>query len=1007
MGKENLEDTLLRKVQVFNEPVAAISESINTAAFKLTQLDVQNASLSSPVMKQLGNLSTVQATEPAITDIQTAYNEVGFKLSSNSGKRSKQLKSAKEKHSQRFKLNQEQQQYAAQPAAANITFQDLKNLDLSVFTLGNEKSSVYKKIADNYKALHDALNLIPAYVTAYENEAASKPNPTQPEQEELNACMAKIKALYDIQAYYSVQEKLMSNKYFEYLPQDEVDKLSYKELRRRLDKLYSEQNRNDDLIDYYQNLIRLKEIGLKNTKSSIQDRVKEYASALRGSAQKIDSRDPKSEMKKIASAYKDMLSVTGGKKSIASAESYKAVFFNTHAADLETFLPQITKPSAEVSALRTDYLAYKAALSAKSAQSAQPVQSLSLDDHTQTFLKTKAPSGKDVLKTDTADASEGIELTAGQKKGLDLIGAWLIRHNKGHYAFVFNMLKMPAEQRLLTFYMIENDVRERAAKADYFTALNNYEPDLEKFKSKMDWNNISFAVRTATKYGAEMSAYGNLVKRIKDHQDRELNSPNSTDDKKKDEIVKAIQYRGILLKMLYRSAGLHDDMPPDMAQDPVLRRRLFEEYNKIIELAGKLQALHPAQPAQVASGDYSSTDLKDKHDLLDDKPGSVNFDDVKDSFDIVNEYYTNDTVGGIQNIFSSMGGAVAINSHPITVGANLAVGGLTALGAFIGAVFSAHAIKVSDTLTTADRVGQSIATGAGFVESLGGLLSISGDITNLVKVGITPAESWIGKASEALWASSNVGDKIAFGGGVLGVVAGTAKTVASGIQEVRSISNRIDVHDARKTIKEKEKQGQQLTDDEKQLKLFLNHQARTANREIVSATIGMVTGIMTTVAGGLAMSGYLAPIGALVGLATLTVDLIHKGCSYAAKKADHKKTVDEFLQTDSLIHLVKSDQNHPLHDKIEAMKESDLKSAVREEALAMLGFVSYEQCYKDICIDMATLLYNKVFVDNPQDPNVADYEKAISSLGMKIKKPVTANDEPKPTIKDMVAKMTE
>ena len=43
MGKENLEDTLLRKVQVFNEPVAAISESINTADFKLTQLDVKNA----------------------------------------------------------------------------------------------------------------------------------------------------------------------------------------------------------------------------------------------------------------------------------------------------------------------------------------------------------------------------------------------------------------------------------------------------------------------------------------------------------------------------------------------------------------------------------------------------------------------------------------------------------------------------------------------------------------------------------------------------------------------------------------------------------------------------------------------------------------------------------------------------------------------------------------------------------------------------------------------------
>jgi hypothetical protein len=72
----------------------------------------------------------------------------------------------------------------------------------------------------------------------------------------------------------------------------------------------------------------------------------------------------------------------------------------------------------------------------------------------------------------------------------------------------------------------------------------------------------------------------------------------------------------------------------------------------------------------------------------------------------------------------------------------------------------------------------------------------------------------------------------------------------------------------------------------------------------------------------------------------------------------------------------------------------------------MMGFSSYKECYRHICTEYATLLYNKVFVENLTDEKEKNmYLDAMKSLGLKIRKPTVQGDEPKPSIEAMVTKM--
>ena len=155
------------------------------------------------------------------------------------------------------------------------------------------------------------------------------------------------------------------------------------------------------------------------------------------------------------------------------------------------------------------------------------------------------------------------------------------------------------------------------------------------------------------------------------------------------------------------------------------------------------------------------------------------------------------------------------------------------------------------------------------------------------------------------------------------------------------------------------------------------------------------------------MTGYLAPIGAIVGVGALITNVVMKIYDHKARKANMLTAVDELIKTDALTDQVLNAQGHLAYAKLHDMKRDKVKELVRKEALAMMGFTSYEQCYRHICIQYATLLYSKVFTENPAPQDIDMYKDAMRSLGMKMndRAAVQRGEKAVPSIEAMVTKM--
>ncbi len=519
---------------------------------------------------------------------------------------------------------------------------------------------------------------------------------------------------------------------------------------------------------------------------------------------------------------------------------------------------------------------------------------------------------------------------------------------------------------------------------------------------------ISGAVRTSMKLNNDIKLYGNLTQmaEAKEAQRKPPNAPLPPVIKAQSLVDSIIQH-GTILKMLYRSAGLQDDMPPDMAQDPIIRKKMFDEYQKIISFVRDFSDISlPDNNFEIAEGDYNNLLFQDRQ-KVEEKDSSITQKDVQESIADTNKYAVGYVFGGIKSLIGSfITGISGETAGAVSFVTSNSIGGATAIFGLVAAISSSVAQYQSrESRTEADKWALGIGNSGDYTKVLAGGLTVAGSFTNLAQGKSIASAHYLKEAGDALWTSSSTANQLLMWGGITTMVAGSVKMVASGIQTARSVSNKNDVIAAKQTITTKLNNHQALTPDEEQLKLLLSHRERSIKRETTSAAMGIVSGAMTVIAGGFMMSGYLAPIGAVVGLASLTIDLIYKGIDYGKKKRNQKKAVDEFLNIDNLIQQVKGDANHPMAAKIQSMKDDVLKDKIREEALAMLGYTSYEQCFKDRCVDMAKFLYFKVFEERPQDQNIADYEKAIESFGLKVQKPLVVGGEGKPSIEAMVTKL--
>ena len=125
----------------------------------------------------------------------------------------------------------------------------------------------------------------------------------------------------------------------------------------------------------------------------------------------------------------------------------------------------------------------------------------------------------------------------------------------------------------------------------------------------------------------------------------------------------------------------------------------------------------------------------------------------------------------------------------------------------------------------------------------------------------------------------------------------------------------------------------------------------------------------------------LAPVGAALGLLTLVSAFRHKLEDMAVQDANRKLAVDEYLDLNGLIEKLRKD--HPQDQRFRGKITEEVKEEIRCEALAMQGFSSYQDCFRHICMEFASVLYDKAIADpDPGDDDM--YMNALKSLGMKI-----------------------
>ncbi len=1017
MGKEKQEELTLRQVHIDTTEVTAVSEFMNTQSSSFIHTEDTNSAVYSPVMKKMTELSDIPATKPKEEEVIKAHEEVGLKLSPNSKKHPKRVSRAEEKREFQRKLVTKRTAWAAkkaQPDPNPLTDDQKKeqaytlfmaqDMNLKSFMYDKGGKTPYETLLKKYDVLKTFLDQIPDYAAAVQDLINTSGNDPEKQEEIVNA-RARLKTLLDIRAYYDVYERLMLNKYYALLPHDEMHSLSYMELRRRLAALYDETgtDRNNELIDYYENLIRLKEIGLTDGKSATA-RETEYRNMISPKKEKVKKIDEKKEISNIADIYgklKDRIAEDSTLLSANTAKVYQERFFKVYEKEIKAYKASGDTKDKKVKALLDDFTAY----TNKTYENAT--------DDSFDFMVKKKSEDADVIEKDDG-AESGIILTDAQKEGYRKVCAALIKkgYSDGRFALVNNLLAAPIEQQMMVFYLVETGKEESSVPSDLYTALYNYQPNPELFLKKGKWKIISRAIRSSMGYTPLIKTLGAAEKSVRDADEADKTvqkNLKATNAAKIKGIADSIINRGKLLRLLYRSAGLHEDMPPDMAEDPVLRQRLIKEYKEIGNLVQRLKNLAPAE--NISKADFTGANPEgDTADAREDEE-SESFEKAEKFFDVVNEKVLGYGLDIVGEGFETGGGLIAsITESNIFSFISGGAGGITALFGAVGVILGSISIATDDTISTADRWEQSLSVSADALDALGGAVTtvttIGSAIMNMSETAAETASEtvkWLGDTADVIWSSGNVLDKIGFAAGGVAVVTGALRTASSGVKIGRNISTHIDIHRSKKTLESKDQNS--LTKDEKLLKKFLAHQQNETIRRDVSAAMGVVTGTMEVVAGALALTGYLAPVGAIVGLAAVGLEIGTKIATWSAKKYHRMDVVDDYIGMDSLVKEVLD--NHPKADQLKEMHDVGnvrLRSKIREEALAMMGFSSYKECFRHICREYAALLYKKVFTERPVPPDREMYVNAMKSLGMKMKG-LDGIGEPKPTIDAMTSKM--
>ncbi|MCR5411069.1 MAG: hypothetical protein K6E90_08840 [Lachnospiraceae bacterium] len=1072
MGKDS-EEGYLRRISRERTEVHATSESMNVSDMRLMDLQdprmhVAGTQITSPIMSQVDRLQYYVPVQGALDhDLDDVNRETGIKISSISYKRKSKIDAATKRQTLQQGLANARSQYrpSNQPVNGPALMASFDRMNPDSLMNIHPEHSVLEHLETNYDTFHDIFGLLPDFAAEIDSsmqqlalrEQANSQNPTPQEtqaiaaeKERLARARAKLKTFYDVRAYYEVQERIASSRYFVYVEQDKMLSLSYEELRKRLEELYRKPQgqRNTQLIDYYQNLIRLKELNLSDSES-VEAREAEYLRADKEAEQERmhraqaaapaaqgpvpDKKVAVKELKKIAECYASLTDSLVKRGSVAEPEAYTGRLFDTFGPDIREYLRAFPQRSDLPGSLVSFLSKYDDYVRRRQAVGDPP------DDATQTVLRANIPPDETAVDTGR-NPLQGIEITRAQAEGIRSVSGFLLQSTKDNLAYTYNVISARPEQQLLMFYLMEHDRTESAMGIDFHTALHNYIPNVTAFSGSFSWKKMSIAVRKAMQLDKEMRAFAALSEEIKADETqiaRDSAPPDPslppdpaqasrTVQDKIATLTEAIGKRGVMLRMLYRNAGLHEDMPPDMAADPALREQLFNEFRKIGEHIHSIQTLVAGLAAhQQEQPSYADPRLRSDTGRFSESSGTGSFAKGRELVDDINAVGNRIGYELAKDVFESGGSAFkAVTESAGYLHASGWAGGVLSLASIGAAIMeTVHLVSESGTMTTAGAAAGWISNVAEYAES-GGELSFG---IGAISAGFTGTESILngltGSASNAFWNMSTTAAQASLAGGILGLAAGAIKIGASSVKVARAKSSLSDVGNARGVLDTYQRQSalvhqrdqamspqemlrqQRIDEDQRKLRLFLDHQEKEQSRQRDTAACGIVSGVISGVAGGFMMTGYLAPIGAIIGGVGLLFDLsVFIGNRKRASR-NRLSAVDSFLGLDSMIAAVRGAANHPMRQRIAGMSDDELREPIRQEALAMLGFMDYKECFHHVCETYATLMYNKVFYNtvapgSEPPPDLSAYRSAMESLGLKID--INAG---RPTIQAMVGQL--
>lgn len=977
-------------------PIDTNASHMDTGSTKLLEAPDLDGKLDYPIMKNAARIPLItKLKKPSEEAVIKSHQEVGLKLSAGSMLHPKRVSRAIEKFNrQKELLGYSKVKYEANDRVKDEMVDSLSNIDLSSFMYEDSKKSADENLFDHYDNLKSNF----AYIESYEESINED---EEMSEEDRAKHLARIKTLADIRTFYEVWEALMLNKYYAHLPRAEMMKLSETTLMVRLGKLYEEepQKRNVQLIDFYQNLLRLKRLGINGAKD-VKEREAAYLKELKGEPE-TEARDAAAESKKLVDTYKRFLKNLDKKKGYLSEDDLKKrryQFFSVCGKDIRAFRNTINAIGSDAARkVIEDYDEYNFYHEREEFEfdyADQVIENV-LNDNPDAHMLEKRN-----------EAPEGIELSEKQKEGIRIIQSFLLRRSSqdanASESFVSSLAQAPPEQQLTAFYLVEKGRQAKGIGADFYSAITDYVPDLGAFRKKVNkhfwggtnWNVISDAVQAAKDLGADIKIHAELTLKAEEAEaalEETQKDPGKFMDQGKS-AVEALSYHAASLKQLYALAGMHEDMPPDLAEDRKLREKMYSEYKQIGELAKTLSDIIKDHPEVLAKLDKKETG--DNKTKIKEEKGKSAFGKGIGFAAGVNKYIapTRLIEGGASVLAGEMDKAAKAFTegniyYTMTRGSVL---NLSAVISIVDSIYGLFLLSGQTNMTLAEE-----------------LVKTSGKVTSIVSNLAMTGSGVLGTLTSFNVVEKTAEDVVAAGSVFTGVtMAGLVASVATNSLELgRTVSNGKELKRAKEKL-ESRTENREKDASEKRLERYLKHQDRETGRQGVTATVNLTKDAASTAAMVMAATGVLLPIAATIKVTSGVIGVFHNFIFDRSWKKDNiKRTVDEYLEVDKLVSELRDDPN--LSMRLRNMGNIALEDHVRQEALGKLGFTSYKQCYKLICKQFAELLYTKLFCNACSSKDEWNmYNQALAGLGMKrlvYKK--NFGDNPQPSMQAILARM--